>query len=59
VHDRCVLLRVDRDFEGLRGSVFETTFTDFPVVSTPYIPAAEIPIPCWPRCCFKRWNFEP
>ena len=30
-----------------------------PVVSWPYIPAAEIPIPCWPRLCDSLWNFEP
>ena len=24
-------------------------FTGLPVVSTPYIPAAEMPMPCWPR----------
>ena len=34
-------------------------FTGLPVVSTPYIPAAEIPIPCWPRLIRSRWNFEP
>ncbi|GIW74229.1 MAG: hypothetical protein KatS3mg103_0751 [Phycisphaerales bacterium] len=30
-----------------------------PVVIRPYIPAAEIPMPCWPRLIFRRWNFEP
>ncbi len=34
-------------------------FTGFPVVSCPYIPAAEIPIPCWPRLWRSRWNLEP
>ena len=29
-----------------------------PVVSCPYMPAAETPIPCWPRCCLRRWNFN-
>ena len=44
---------------GCLSPIFETIRTGFPVVSTPYIPAAEIPIPCCPRCCFKRWNFDP
>jgi len=30
-----------------------------PVVSWPYMPAAEMPMPCWPRDCLRRWNFEP
>src|SRR5262249_8167796 len=30
-----------------------------PVVSCPYMPAAEIPMPCWPRLMRKRWNLEP
>src|SRR5438034_9702452 len=33
--------------------------TGLPVVSCPYIPAAEMPIPCWPRLMRSRWNFEP
>jgi hypothetical protein len=30
-----------------------------PVVISPYIPAAEMPMPCCPRLIFRRWNFEP
>lgn len=30
-----------------------------PVVISPYIPAAEMPIPCCPRLIFSRWNFDP
>jgi len=33
--------------------------TGFPVVSCAYRPAALIPMPCCPRLCFNRWNFEP
>ena len=31
----------------------------WPVVSCPYMAAAEMPIPCWPRDCLSRWNLEP
>ena len=34
-------------------------FTGLPVVSMPYMPAALMPIPCWPRLIRSRWNFEP
>ena len=30
-----------------------------PVVSWPYMPAALMPMPCWPRDMRRRWNFEP
>jgi hypothetical protein len=33
--------------------------TGLPVVSCPYMPAAEIPMPCWPRLMRSRWNFDP
>src|SRR6266849_5299323 len=33
--------------------------TGLPVVSCAYMPAAEMPIPCWPRLMRSRWNFEP
>src|SRR5947207_4592408 len=33
--------------------------TGLPVVSCPYMPAAEMPMPCWPRLWRSRWNFEP
>ncbi len=39
--------------------VREVTTIDLPVVSRPYIPAAEMPIPCCPRACFSVWNFDP
>ena len=34
-------------------------FTGLPVVSRPYMPAALMPMPCWPRLIRMRWNFEP
>src|SRR5712664_3786984 len=33
--------------------------TGLPVVSCPYMPAAEMPMPCWPRLMRSRWNLEP
>ena len=33
--------------------------TGLPVVSTPYMPAALMPMPCWPRLIRRRWNFDP
>src|SRR5712691_9013870 len=33
--------------------------TGLPVVSCPYMPAAEMPIPCCPRLMRSRWNFDP
>src|SRR5439155_21751944 len=30
-----------------------------PVVSCPYMPAAEMPIPCCPRLMRSRWNLDP
>ena len=32
----------------------ETIFTGLPVVSMPYMPAALMPIPCWPRLILSR-----
>ena len=52
-----VLLGVDLNLEvvcGLRGLVREMTFTGLPVVSTPYMPAALMPMPCWPRLIRSR-----
>ena len=48
-------------FVGLYGFgwVFDMIRTGLPVVSWPYIPAAETPMPCCPRCCFSVWNLEP
>ena len=40
-------------------SVRLTTRTGCPVVRRPYIPAALIPMPCWPRDIFSLWNLEP
>lgn len=37
----------------------EITFTGLPVVNCPYMPAAEMPMPCCPRLIRMRWNFEP
>ena len=36
-----------------------TIFIGLPVVSMPYMPAAEMPMPCWPRDCDSLWNFDP
>src|SRR5438093_11990860 len=33
--------------------------TGLPVVSCPYMPAAEMPMPCWPRLMRSRWNLDP
>ena len=33
--------------------------TGLPVVSRPYMPAALMPMPCWPRLWRSRWNLEP
>jgi hypothetical protein len=41
------------------GPVRVVMITGLPVVSSPYMPAALIPMPCWPRLCRRRWNFEP
>src|SRR3989454_482666 len=37
----------------------EVIWTDLPVVICPYMPAAEIPIPCCPRLMRNRWNLDP
>ena len=42
-----------------RGPVREMICTGLPVVSWAYMPAAEMPMPCWPRLMRRRWNFEP
>ncbi len=39
--------------------VRETMRAGLPVVSWPYITAAEMPMPCWPRVWLSLWNFEP
>ncbi len=57
-----VALGVDLDFVvvgRLAGAILEMIFTGLPVVNTPYMPAALMPIPCWPRLIRRRWNFEP
>ena len=41
------------------GDARDVMETGLPVVSCPYMPAAEIPMPCWPRDILSRWNFEP
>jgi phosphoribosylcarboxyaminoimidazole (NCAIR) mutase len=35
------------------------TRTGAPVVSWPYMPAALMPMPCWPRLWRSRWNLLP
>ena len=45
---------------ALRPSeILVMTFVGLPVVNCPYMPAAEMPMPCCPRLMRKRWNFEP
>src|SRR4029453_16904705 len=44
---------------GVRALVREMIWTGLPVVSWPYMPAAEMPMPCWPRLIRSRWNLEP
>ena len=39
--------------------MLEVICTGLPVVSCAYMPAAEMPMPCWPRLMRSRWNFEP
>src|SRR5881296_3802230 len=39
--------------------VREVIWTGLPVVSWPYMPAAEMPMPCWPRLMRSRWNLDP
>ena len=59
---RLVLLGVDLHFEvcaGVRAPVREMICTGLPVVSCAYMPAAEMPMPCWPRLMRSRWNFDP
>src|SRR5207249_3259921 len=34
-------------------------WTGLPVVSCPYMPAAEMPMPCCPRLMRSRWNLDP
>ena len=48
-------VRAGRFFFAVR----ETICTDCPVVSSPYIPAAEMPMPCCPRLMRRRWNLLP
>jgi hypothetical protein len=50
-----VLLGVDLDLVVVvLGEIFEAIFTGLPVVSTPYMPAALMPMPCWPRLIRRR-----
>src|SRR5438445_3675879 len=44
---------------GAFGPMREVIWTDLPVVICPYMPAAEIPIPCCPRLMRNRWNLDP
>ena len=47
------------EFAFALGPVFEMTWSGFMVVNWPYMPAAEMPMPCWPRLWASLWNFEP
>ena len=52
-----VVLGVDLDFVvvgRLSCEIFEMIFTGLPVVSTPYMPAALMPMPCCPRLIRRR-----
>ena len=49
---------------SIQCAVFDVLTLDWmrvaqPVVSWPYMPAALIPMPCWPRDMRSRWNLEP
>ena len=49
---------IDDDFASGRHARFRIS-EGRPVVIWPYMTAAEMPMPCWPRLCLRRWNFEP
>ena len=44
---------------AFRRLTFERITTGLPVVSFPYMPAAEMPMPCCPRLWESLWNFDP
>jgi len=50
---------LDELFRNARPPVRVTMEMGLPVVSRPYMPAALMPMPCWPRLWRRRWNFEP
>ena len=54
-----VSIWMSKEWVGLPLPVRETTRMGWPVVSWPYIAAALMPMPCWPRDCFSRWNLDP
>ena len=54
-----VSMRSSMRCAGFPFPVFDRMMTGLPVVSWPYIPAALMPMPCCPRDCFRRWNFDP
>ena len=56
---RVVSIWISKKWAGFPFPVREVIFTGCPVVSWAYIPAAEMPIPCWPRLCRRTWNFDP
>ena len=42
------------EWAGWRRLVREVTTAACPVVSWPYMAAAEMPMPCCPRCCLRE-----
>ena len=44
---------------AMEPETFDMILTGLPVVSSPYMPAAEMPMPCCPRDIFREWNFDP
>jgi hypothetical protein len=54
-----VSIWMSKEWVGLPFPVREITRMGWPVVSCPYMAAALMPMPCWPRDCLSRWNLEP
>ena len=54
-----VSIWISKKWAGFPFPVREMMRMGWPVVSWPYMAAAEMPIPCWPRDCLSRWNLEP
>jgi hypothetical protein len=57
-----VALRVDAQLDAERGRPLPCLGEDDDRLARrelPVEPAALMPIPCCPRDCFRRWNFEP
>ncbi len=56
---RFVSMRSSIWYAGRPLPVFEMIVTGLPGGELPYRPAALMPMPCCPRDCFRRWNFDP